>query len=507
MILCAVYSLVLLFFLSPDSYLRDLFVRYDSSIFFECGKAWMNGMIPYVDFTDSKGPLLWLIYGIGYLISHHSYVGVFWISVCFYTVTLFIAYRLCRLYLDEKPSAVATAALPFFLFLFVYHFEVRAEDFCYTFIMLSLYSLCRILKSWRTLDAKHFFLLSFAMGISCASCFMIKWNIAVMMLTLMAVALLYSIRGKCFLRSLSGMAVGFVLISAPFSLYLLSCGALDDFIYEFFINTSSMQGVDKAKFSVALILYTCFCTNMKVSALFVVFLCGLLCFPWKMGKKYWWLIACFTAFWIASRGVHIGGSYYQASAAPFLIFAIIPVVEILFSKQPRALRYTPALCVVAAVISITVNVISVNGNFARAMGQRQSYYRACYIMAQIDKPKIFPYMVGNRAGVAVGSLPACKYWVIQLGITDEMMAEREKALTNGIADFVIVDTLGDEKKHKGKVERVEAAGYVCYGTFEMGSWIKNYTYKLYGRPGLKPAPDDFYVSDWDVWLKRNIFGI
>ena len=27
----------------------------------------MNGLTPYVDFTDSKGPLLWLIYGIGYL--------------------------------------------------------------------------------------------------------------------------------------------------------------------------------------------------------------------------------------------------------------------------------------------------------------------------------------------------------------------------------------------------------------------------------------------------------
>ena len=29
----------------------------------------MNGMVPYVDFTDSKGPSLWLIYGIGYLLS------------------------------------------------------------------------------------------------------------------------------------------------------------------------------------------------------------------------------------------------------------------------------------------------------------------------------------------------------------------------------------------------------------------------------------------------------
>lgn len=80
-----VYSFVLLFFLSSDSYLYDLHYHMDSECFFICGKAWMKGMIPYVDFTDSKGPLLWFIYGIGYLLSHHSYVGVFWISIFFYT--------------------------------------------------------------------------------------------------------------------------------------------------------------------------------------------------------------------------------------------------------------------------------------------------------------------------------------------------------------------------------------------------------------------------------------
>ena len=60
-----IYSSLLLFCISPDSYTHDLFGRYDSSWFFMCGKAWMEGLTPYVDFADSKGPLLWLIYGVG----------------------------------------------------------------------------------------------------------------------------------------------------------------------------------------------------------------------------------------------------------------------------------------------------------------------------------------------------------------------------------------------------------------------------------------------------------
>ena len=51
---------VVMLFISKDSYMHDLPNHNDSAWFFMCGKAWMNGMVPYVDFADSKGPLLWL---------------------------------------------------------------------------------------------------------------------------------------------------------------------------------------------------------------------------------------------------------------------------------------------------------------------------------------------------------------------------------------------------------------------------------------------------------------
>ena len=78
------FIFIILFLVSPDSYTHDLFNRTDTAWFFMCGKAWMNGMIPYVDFADSKGPLLWLIYGLGYLFSPYNYIGVFWISFIMY---------------------------------------------------------------------------------------------------------------------------------------------------------------------------------------------------------------------------------------------------------------------------------------------------------------------------------------------------------------------------------------------------------------------------------------
>jgi hypothetical protein len=64
----AVIVIVVQFFISLESYPHDLYVQFDSTWYFMCGKAWMNGLMPYVDFADSKGPLLWLIFGIAYLL-------------------------------------------------------------------------------------------------------------------------------------------------------------------------------------------------------------------------------------------------------------------------------------------------------------------------------------------------------------------------------------------------------------------------------------------------------
>lgn len=137
-------SFVLLLLLSPDSYLADIYgMRCDSAWFFTCGKAWVEGMTPYVDFADSKGPLLWLIYGLGYLLSSVSYHGVFWLSVIIYTVAFHFIWLTARLFLEERESAFVVLVMPFFLFFIVYHNEVRAEDFCIPAICGGIYFTCR----------------------------------------------------------------------------------------------------------------------------------------------------------------------------------------------------------------------------------------------------------------------------------------------------------------------------------------------------------------------------
>ena len=95
--LCWLAATVLMLLISRDSYLYDIWWRGDTNWFMTCGRAWMEGLTPYADFADSKGPLLWLIYGIGYLLSPHDFTGVMWLSTISYAVVFYYAYSTMRL--------------------------------------------------------------------------------------------------------------------------------------------------------------------------------------------------------------------------------------------------------------------------------------------------------------------------------------------------------------------------------------------------------------------------
>ena len=499
LLLCALYAFVLLFFLSPDSYIRDLFYRCDSAWFFMCGKAWMNGLTPYVDFSDSKGPLLWLIYGVGYLLSHHSYIGVFWISVVFYTATLYIAYKLSRLFLEPRPSALCVAILPLALLYYQVHVEVRAEDYCYTFILLSLHSLCRIIGD-KSLTSKELWKWSIAIGLCFAACLLIKWNIAGMVGSVMLVAFILSVWRRTIVPCLGGMVVGAAVLVLPFVIYFLIFADLGVFVQEYFLNTFRTMDGRSSAFEVLFFGRLIFTKERLTIILFI----GLLLFCWKR-RNYAWLFVCFFIFRIGmGLAVH---SYYYAVLSPFFLFFLIAVVGFVADRWARMVHLlTPVVSVLAAVAIIPCNMRSINRQFRNAEQDREAFYVANYIMAQVEQPKLLWYNMETGLGTPVDALPVCRYWTRQIGATDEMLAERDEVLRSGEADFVIVyPKLHEDEVFEEVIKRVEAQGYVPY--LEVTTMAEGMNHTLLGRPGLKFPPEDFHVSQWDIWLKRNIFGI
>lgn len=105
------YAFFLLLTCSADGWLRFPTLRGDSAWFFMGGKSWMSGLTPYVNFTDSKGPLLWLIYGLGCLISPHDLHGVFLFQIFFYWLDFYVLYKAANLFLKNDALSIVASMI------------------------------------------------------------------------------------------------------------------------------------------------------------------------------------------------------------------------------------------------------------------------------------------------------------------------------------------------------------------------------------------------------------
>ena len=444
------YSVFLLFFISPDSYLYDVFHRFDSAIFFTSGKAWMNGMVPYVDFADSKGPLLWLIYGIGYLLNSHSYVGVFWVSCVFYAVSFTFAYKLSRLYLNSSASSIVIAILPLFLF-DKFNDEVRAEDYCITFVFVSLYCLCRVLNG---VDKRQLYRYAFGVGVSMSCCLLIKWNYFFTLGSIALVVLFISMRMNTF-SGLWGGLVGIATPLIPFLVYFLIQGNFDAFVSEYFLNTASTVSLG---FEFYLKKYISLLPYMK-KGYFLIPL-GVILFCYRH-KSFCWLV--FPLFVFYAIVFFSPFPHYYHMVFPFIIFLLISILEYL--QQRNIITHTVTVfLVIACVLGSTAKSIcfwrlSCSPLFDHNNAGRQDYYNVSQLMATIKKPKVMFVNEDMSAGVLADALPACTYWTRQFGSTPDMLEEREHALRERKPDFVIARPGPDYNRQIR--QELDSLDYVC----------------------------------------------
>ena len=463
----------------------------------------MNGMVPYVDFADSKGPLLWLIYGIGYLLNSHSYVGVFWVTCVFYAVSFTFAYKTSRLYLDRKASVIVLALLPLFLFYKRIHDEVRAEDFCNTFIIISLYSLCCILKG-RT-DKRQLFKYAFAVGASMTCCLLIKWNYFFMLGSMALVVLFISIR-KDTLSGLWGGLAGIATPAVPFLVYFLIQGNFEAFVHEYFINTSvvtinqSGGAINDAINFAEGLLYG---FSWKFELLLMA---GLILFCYNH-KNHWGLLFSLLVF-RCILALAPTPRYYYTVLFPFYIFTLISLVAYMENKFVLSRRIVIpisfALIICSTVFNVHYDRIRKGSVFTSDKEYRQSYYDISHLMATIKKPKVMFQPIDCGQGVLADALPACKYWAQQNGATPTMIQERSKDLQERKPDFLFVDYRYAMKQHKITPAKLKQLGYVycgnCVGIF-YDSKISVYCKKeLYRK--LPPVK----LRTIDLLLKRDILS-
>ncbi len=501
-------SFALLFLVSPDSYTHDMFQRTDSANFYTSGKSMFSGLIPYVNFADSKGPLLWTIYGIAYLINSYSYVGVFWLSVILYTYICFFSYKLSLIFLKNHNQAILVSVLMICVYLCPwFHYEVRAEDWILFFIVLSFYRMCLFLYTDEGKKDYSLYKTCFILGVSFISTFFIKYNSTVM-LGLTYIYFFYAIvkEKKNILKSFLFFVSGICVLVIPWIIYSKYIGCYEAFIQEYITNTlHTVESNNTIKDYVHEWLLLTYDTHCFL--IFTLSCIGAIALSRKVNKyKSFFLLSFLLFYAIAIHRTVFLHWYYISVCLFFLTWVSILIVDILsnhlFFSDKKILKYFVLLTILYTLFSNAFFWGFLRPTwFFRDSKARYEYYKAGFYMSQIQKPTIIYYLCGTLGfETPTKGSPATTYWTTQVGATKDMMSSQINAIKSNKADFIVAAE-NEEYPINETDSLITNSGY--HSLFKFRTIETNFIF--YTKHNLQDPPENFHVSNTDVLFKRNIF--
>lgn len=467
-LILAVAVWVVMFLISPDSYTHHLFGRDDSAIFFTSGKALMNGMVPYVDYADSKGPLLWLIYGVGYLLSHYDYTGVFWLSWMAYSVTLAYLFRLACLFLkDNRLALLATLAMIGFLFCSWYHYEVKSEDWCQPFIVATLFHFCRLFYGDGKKQPEKAFLV---FGISFSACLLIKFSVAAMLASVWVYGVIHLLRHHSrVVKPIFWSAAGALCTLLPFIVWLSCIGALDAFIREYFVNTvfTIRDSAYQDSYLHELIY------SIGISERLTLFIVGMagcmgIALTQKLGRLFLpFVLLCFWAITI-----HHATFHYFITCSSFSLFFILCIIrtyrDVISRHYTQFITSVPSAVVLLLLLTCCFRMGYLDNTLrfvhSDYLEDEQEVYRLT--SATGHQPTMIFYKAIDRGdGIKADALPGSTYWTTQMGATQEMNEQQYQDIRNKKADWIMTESL-DSVQLEQQIRWLQGCGYTTAYRFK-----------------------------------------
>ena len=491
------FTIVALLLVSWDSYLYDLWRHHDVIWFFMCGKAWMNGMTPYVDFADSKGPLLWLFYGIGYLLSPRNYLGVFWLSCALYTYIFYICYKCALLFVRDKRVALAAVLLSSLFFLSgLTHIEVRAEDLCYAFMLPVFY---RFLRHTVGGEQSHQFAKSSALllGFALGATLLIKYSCTLMLAVFIPYFCLIVPRrcGYSPWRAFGWCALVGVVTLIPMLVVLAAQGSLGAFFHEYFFETfgtfENMHSDETITLSSVLMMFL----GRRVILFTIGTVAGIIWYCLRVRKD--WLFVVVALLWFIGV-ILLNGTdrVYLNALSLFTVLYMGLVLQPLGHWLRSGISLVVLTIATAAILFVSVDHLSL---FSSKALDRKVWYYYPTLLTQYESPRLLYLKCHDHGeGVPVHGLPACKYWSLQLGHTPEMVEDQINAVKEHRCDVAFVQNYDTES-----IQLLEENGYYRndYITAGFGDdcWTR---FLMYSSKPLQHMPSA-YPTPTEVLLKKR----
>ena len=433
----------------------------DANSYFTMGKVMMNGGVFYRDSFDQKGPLLYFIYGLAYLISHNTFKGVFVLEIISLAIFLIAQYKSLRLYLKHEVSLFF---LPFMALAVTscksFYWGGSAEEFGLPFLAWGLYFSLKYFKEEhpKVMSPKILFLC----GVLAGCIMLIKYTMLGMYFFWMAMVAFSTLNRENWKKSIQNCFVflaGMIAPVIPWLIYFGLNGALDDWYHAyiycnifFYSDFQESVGIGKKIYDLAKILYWLIIDNFIYFSMIIL---GFVGFLFARKVKWFEKINIYGMFGFLFLGIFVGGTtlfYYSLPLSLFAVFGFIVLgkgVEMVSSCVKKRKDKSSSdskgvglilgqLAIYAALLVAAWN-LSMNTGYAKETGEDFYLYKFRDIILQEENPTLLNIgCLDAGLYTLTDIIPNCKYFQSNMvkGF-EEVREEQTRYIEEGLIQFVI----------------------------------------------------------------------
>jgi len=438
---------------SKSSFLYPMNDWVDVHCFFTMGRSIWDGIVPYRDLYEQKGPVLYFLYAIAALISSDTFIGVFLMEVVLYGLFLYFSGLIAQIYLGKCHVvyfivAVLGALVPVSP---AFAHGSGAEELCLFMLSYSLYSVLLAMHEERPLTFRE----AFINGIFAAGVLYIKFTILGFYIGLALFVIVWYIsegtRPIQLLTTIGHFLLGVAALSLPVWGYFLIHGAADDFFTVYFYNNLFLYPteVEGSRWDM---IKNCLDRTLTVnkSYAWLIWL-ALLFFVANIHTRWRDLLMGLMSFTGLVIGTYWGGrgyTYYGLILSPFAVFGLIGIVRLSRMIPLRRWLYSlfgsiPFACYIALAISVALlfNYAKATSSNTYLMDYKKEDmppYQFAKIINTVENPKILNYGFLDGGFYYTADVePNCKFFCTLNINAPDMWAIQRECIENGDVDFVI----------------------------------------------------------------------
>lgn len=338
---CIIGAFVFITLCSKSSFLYPLNDWGDTNCYVTMAKGILNGMVPYRDLIEQKGPAIFFIYTIAVLISGSGYFGVYVLELVFAFLFLRISLATISLFVDSQKHCYFISILLAAVVYSSSNFSHggSAEEMLLFAFAYGVYLLLRYIEKRLLPNSVEMVVWGLLAGVI----FFTKYNLCIIYISVIIFMVVMSVIRREHMhlfRMVPFFVIGCMVISALIFLYFGMNHSIAMFVERYFYNSAFKYlpaDADATKLDVIKRIKNYFFSKKNV-----LFLLGIIAeFVWLFKSKRYYILAfvtvSFSLLFYFQLWMAIPRKYY---GLPFCIYGLLGVCVLIDLFEKKNLKYT-----------------------------------------------------------------------------------------------------------------------------------------------------------------------